>query len=104
MSWRPGPAWLFCPADRPDRWDKALERADVVIVDLEDAVAPERKAAAREAVAQGALDPERTVLRINAAGTPDHAADVALLARIDVPRVMLAKSEQPETVAALADH
>ncbi len=104
MTWRPGPAWLFCPADRPDRWGKALERADVVILDLEDAVAPQRKAAAREALAHAALDPERVVVRINAAGTPDHAADVALLAGIHCRRVMLAKTEQPEAVAALADH
>ena len=46
-----GPALLFCPADRPDRFAKALERADAVILDLEDAVAPENRAAAREAIA-----------------------------------------------------
>ncbi|MDN5745714.1 MAG: aldolase/citrate lyase family protein, partial [Nocardioidaceae bacterium] len=45
----PGPAWLFCPADRPDRYGKALAAADVVIVDLEDAVAPGAKQAARDA-------------------------------------------------------
>ena len=31
-----GPALLFCPADRPDSFAKALERADAVILDLED--------------------------------------------------------------------
>ncbi len=36
-DWFLGPAWLFCPADRPDRYVKALAIADVVIVDLEDA-------------------------------------------------------------------
>ena len=36
-----GPALLFCPADRPERYAKALERADAVILDLEDAVAPD---------------------------------------------------------------
>ena len=35
-----GPAILFCPADRPERFAKAAERADAVILDLEDAVAP----------------------------------------------------------------
>ena len=35
-----GPALLFCPADRPERYGKAAERADAVILDLEDAVAP----------------------------------------------------------------
>ena len=38
-----GPAILFCPADRPDRYAKAAERADAVILDLEDAVAPANK-------------------------------------------------------------
>ena len=53
MSWSPaGPAWLFCPGDRPERFGKAASRADVVILDLEDAVAPDRKAAAREALRQ----------------------------------------------------
>ena len=46
----PGPALLFCPADRPDRYAKAAARADAVILDLEDAVAPDAKDAARRAV------------------------------------------------------
>lgn len=50
-GWAPGPAWLFVPADRPDRFAKALKRADVAILDLEDAVAPDRKQAARDALA-----------------------------------------------------
>ena len=36
---QPGPAWLFCPADRPERFEKASAAADVVILDLEDGVA-----------------------------------------------------------------
>ncbi|ERK70880.1 hypothetical protein N136_02780, partial [Leifsonia aquatica ATCC 14665] len=50
-----GPALLFCPADRPDRYAKALERADAVILDLEDAVDPSRRPAAREALAASRL-------------------------------------------------
>ena len=46
-----GPALLFCPGDRPDRFAKAAARADAVILDLEDAVAPDRKQEARRAVA-----------------------------------------------------
>lgn len=101
MSWQPGSAWLFCPADRPERWAKAAAVADVVIIDLEDAVAPAAKAAARDAVRAGDLDPDRTVLRINAAGTADHDADLALLADLPLRRVMLAKAEDPATLAAL---
>ncbi|MBB1053663.1 CoA ester lyase, partial [Dietzia sp. B44] len=59
----PGPALLFCPADRPERYGKAAERADVVIVDLEDAVAPDARPAAREALVASDLDPERTIVR-----------------------------------------
>ena len=45
-----GPAILFCPADRPERYGKALERADAVIIDLEDAVPHTEKDAARRLV------------------------------------------------------
>jgi len=107
-DWAPGPAWLFCPADRPDRYGKALAAADVVIVDLEDAVAPAAKESAREALrglaADGMLDVERTVVRVNGAGPDsagDHALDVALTKEIGVRRVMLAKTEHASHVAAL---
>lgn len=45
-----GPGWLFCPADRPDRFEKAAAAADVVILDLEDGVAAADRPAAREAL------------------------------------------------------
>src|SRR6202045_2680382 len=64
-----GPAWLFCPADRPERFAKAAAAADVVILDLEDGVAEADKPAARTALLETPLDPERTVVRINAADT-----------------------------------
>jgi citrate lyase subunit beta/citryl-CoA lyase len=53
------PALLFCPGDRPDRFDKAAAAADTVVLDLEDAVAPEHKERARNEVvrALGRLDP-----------------------------------------------
>ncbi|MFD2420182.1 HpcH/HpaI aldolase/citrate lyase family protein [Amycolatopsis pigmentata] len=108
LDWAPGPAWLFCPADRPERYAKALTAADVVILDLEDAVAPANKAAARDAlrglVTDGAFDAERTVVRINAAGSPQHDPDVRLAAELDLPRLMLAKAEHVPSVTALAHH
>ncbi|MBM9463610.1 CoA ester lyase [Aeromicrobium sp. YIM 150415] len=104
-DWQPGPAWLFCPADRPDRYGKALSRADVVILDLEDAVAPDNKQAARDSLRRladdGALDRERTIIRINAAETPDHAPDADLVRELGIARVMLAKSERVADIAAL---
>jgi citrate lyase subunit beta/citryl-CoA lyase len=76
-----GPALLFCPADRPDRFAKALERADAVILDLEDAVAPEKRAAAREAIATADLDESRVIVRVNEVGSPDWEADLEAAAR-----------------------
>ena len=46
-----GPAVMFTPADRPERYATALERADAVILDLEDAVTPDARPTARDAVA-----------------------------------------------------
>jgi citrate lyase subunit beta / citryl-CoA lyase len=98
-DWCPGPAWLFCPADRPDRYPKALAAADVVILDLEDAVAPTGRSAARDALRRladdGLLDRDRTVVRINGADTADHAADLAATSGAGMQRLMLAKSEDP---------
>lgn len=88
-----GPALLFCPADRPDRYAKALDRADAVIIDLEDAVDPARRVEAREALAASDLDPERVIVRVNRAGTDDHAADLSALAVTQYSTVMLPKAE-----------
>ncbi|MFI5798718.1 HpcH/HpaI aldolase/citrate lyase family protein [Streptomyces sp. NPDC051677] len=98
-----GPAWLFCPADRPDRYAKAAAAADVVIIDLEDAVAPTGRRQAREQLLRAAdvLAPSATVIRINPAGTDDHHADLDALARLPFRHVMLAKAESGDQVAAL---
>ncbi|NDK31028.1 HpcH/HpaI aldolase/citrate lyase family protein [Nesterenkonia haasae] len=101
-----GPALLFCPADRPDRFGKAAERSDAVILDLEDAVAPEDKARARQSVAEylSGIDPElasRTVVRMNPVGTSDFAADARVLADFPPEHVMLAKTESAEDVQAV---
>lgn len=101
-AWAPaGPALLFCPADRPERYAKAAERADVVILDLEDAVSPANKPAARRALVENALDPARVIVRVNPAGTPDHAEDLAALAETAYRAVMLAKTEDAAAVRAL---
>jgi acyl dehydratase len=62
-----GPALLFCPGDRPERYAKAAAAADTVIVDLEDAV-PRRKPRARRprrGGGRGILDPTRTIVRVS---------------------------------------
>ena len=101
-----GPALLFCPGDRPDRYAKAVAAADAVILDLEDAVAPDAKDAARDAVVRGlaALDPGGVVVRVNAPGTRWHAADVAALAGFPDVTIMLPMAERPEDLEALAPH
>ncbi|WP_368498079.1 CoA ester lyase [Herbiconiux sp. A18JL235] len=96
---------LFVPGDRPDRFAKALASgADLVIVDLEDAVAGDRKALAREAVVEAvAAHPSSFLVRLNGAGSPEHAADLELLATVGsgLLGVALAKTESPEAIEAV---
>jgi citrate lyase subunit beta / citryl-CoA lyase len=89
----PGPALLFCPADRPDRYGKALTAADGVILDLEDGVGAGSKDAARAALAASELDPARVIVRVNATGTAEHAADLAALRQTGYRLIMLPKAE-----------
>ncbi|OZF42626.1 aldolase/citrate lyase family protein, partial [Rhodococcus sp. 14-2470-1a] len=103
MTWvPPGPAWLFCPADRPERYAKAAERADVVILDLEDAVSASDKPAARRALIATPLDPAKTVVRINAHRTSEWSADLEALEHTQYNVIMLPKCESAVQVAALA--
>ncbi|QYB03427.1 CoA ester lyase [Rhodococcus sp. USK10] len=103
MSWElPGPAWLFCPADRPERYAKAAAAADVVILDLEDGVAAGDKEAARVALIDTPLDPDRTVVRVNPVGTEDHERDLLALDGTRYTRLMLAKCESADQVLSLA--
>ena len=101
----PPRTYLFVPGHRADRFDKALDSAaDAVVLDLEDAVAPEDKPAARALVAQrlapaGALERDRLIVRINDVSTPWFAADVEMLSRAGVVTVMLPKAEHPEAVS-----
>ena len=97
-----GPAWLFCPADRPERFAKAAATADVAILDLEDGVAAEHRPAAREAMIKSRLDPQTTVVRVNPHGTADHQRDREALTRTEYGTVMLAKAETAAQVSSLA--
>lgn len=92
-------SFLFVPGDRPERVPKALaSAAHAVIVDLEDAVAPADKEAARRAIAS---DP-RVLVRINAVGTPWHDDDVAFLRDHRVAGIVLPKAEEAGTVEHVA--
>lgn len=95
-------SYLFVPGHRPERFAKAqASGADVVIIDLEDAVADADKGLAREHVRTAVKEGARICLRINAYGTPWFADDLALLAAIDVESVMLPKAENQEPFLAL---
>src|SRR3954447_16053891 len=96
-----GPALLFCPADRPERYAKALERSDGVIIDLEDAVSPADKTAARGAVIESELDPARVIVRVNPVDTDDYTADLATLSQTDYRTIMVAKSESAKRLSKI---
>ena len=105
--------FLFVPADRPERHARALAAGTGgAIVDLEDAVAPERKASAREGLAASfaALpdaDRQRLLVRINAGGTPWHDDDckavAALVAQGLIAGVVLPKAERADDLRRLAE-
>jgi citrate lyase subunit beta/citryl-CoA lyase len=98
-------SYLFVPGDRPERFGKALaSAADAVVVDLEDAVAPQAKPTARDAVAallSAGRELERIVVRINDEATPWFDADLALLRDGGAHTVMLPKAERASTVERL---
>jgi citrate lyase subunit beta/citryl-CoA lyase len=93
-----GPAYLFCPADRPDRYRKAADRADFVIIDLEDAVAPSNKVAAREALANNPIDPDNVIVRINALTSPQSLEDLDVLISLKYRRMMVPKAEDAAAI------
>lgn len=99
-----GPAILFCPADRPERYAKASDRADAVIIDLEDAVAVADKPAARRSVVDTPLDPARTIVRVNPVDTDDFAQDLAAVGQTSYTTVMLAKTETVEQLRQMAGY
>jgi len=95
---------LFVPGDRPERFAKAAASGtDAIIIDLEDAVAPAAKAAARDNLASALPEGMAVILRINAAGTPWHDEDVACVARHPALGVMLPKAEDAGVLARLVE-
>ncbi|MEU3728726.1 CoA ester lyase [Streptomyces sp. NPDC033538] len=97
--------WLYAPGDRPRVVAKALAAgADVVVVDLEDAVAPDRKDYAREATAEllGEPQPVPVHVRVNALDGPLAAADLAALARLPgLSGLRLPKVTSPEQITGV---
>jgi citrate lyase subunit beta/citryl-CoA lyase len=98
--------YLFVPGSRPDRFDKALvSGADAVILDLEDAVDPAGKQAARQAVrtwCRAGRDAARVLVRINDIQTAWFAEDIAELRDAGPVGIMLPKAESPDDVNRVA--
>jgi citrate lyase subunit beta/citryl-CoA lyase len=96
-------SFLFAPATRPERVVKALaSAADAVIVDLEDAVAPAEKVAARAMLADHLPGWRPLYLRINGCGTEWFEADLALAAAApNITGVMLPKAESAADIERL---
>jgi citrate lyase subunit beta/citryl-CoA lyase len=90
--------YLFVPANRPDRYAKAFAAgADAVIVDLEDAVSPDDKAVARQAVGDWCNAHRdmaaKVIVRINDETTQWFDEDLALASAAGISGVMLPKAE-----------
>lgn len=103
---RPRRSALFMPGSNA----RALEKgrtlpADAIIIDLEDAVAPDAKDAARaqaaEAIKAGGFGPREMVLRANAPDTEWFDADLAVAAQSGADAVAVPKISDPETLVAI---
>lgn len=110
---RPRRSALYMPGANARALEKARTLdADVLILDLEDAVAPAQKGEARRLVAEalraGGYGFREAVVRVNGAGTPWAAEDLVAVARSGAGAVLLPKVEGPGAVlaaeAALAVH
>jgi len=101
-------SWLYVPGHRAERVAKALVAgADAVVVDLEDAVPPDRKADARTAIAPAVAtvpaDGPRVWARVNGPEGPWGEADLDAVTGSGIAGVRLPRSEDPATVRRVAE-
>lgn len=97
-------SWLFVPANRPERFVKAAASdADRIIIDLEDAVAPADKIAAREILAKAELPSTKPLyVRVNSPSTEWFFADVEAAVRLKLTGILLPKAELATDVERVA--
>jgi citrate lyase subunit beta/citryl-CoA lyase len=105
MMIRPRRSVLYLPASNPKALAKARTlAADVLVFDLEDAVAPENKpearAAALAALAEGGFGRREVVVRVNAFGTDWAEADLAAIAKAGPDAILVPKVSSAEDVRA----
>ena len=89
-------SWLFVPADSEKKIARALDsEADAIIFDLEDSVAPARKAAARAILKElpARSGGPQWWVRINPLRTDDHREDLDIIGIADVHGIVLPKTE-----------
>lgn len=92
-------SYLFVPGNRPERFAKACAAgADAVIIDLEDAVPPQEKDAARAALAAWLTPAQPVLVRINSADSAWFADDLALCRLPGVAAIILPKAETVDDV------
>jgi citrate lyase beta subunit len=104
---RPRRSALYMPASKARALEKARSLpADVLLLDLEDAVAPAEKEAARAqvvaAVREGGYAPREVVVRVNALSTPWGAEDLAAVATAGADAVLIPKVGDPADLDAAA--
>jgi citrate lyase subunit beta/citryl-CoA lyase len=96
-------SWLLVNGAQYDRFTPAARsRADIVVLDIEDAVAPQGKAAARENVVRWLADGHSDWVRVNGFGTQFWADDLDMLSGTSVGGVMLAMVESVDHVTETA--
>ncbi len=110
---RPRRSLIFVPGDKPQMFPKALKTgADIVCIDLEDAVAPGDKDDARERTVAlfaehgpGEADGPERLVRINSLHTPDGLKDITAFvdARVPPPAIMIAKVKSRGEIVLLDD-
>lgn len=104
MNHRPRRSVLYMPGSKSRALDKAATLpADALILDLEDAVSPAEKSAARdlvcEAVKSRPFGPREVIVRINGAQTEWGGADLAAAADARPDAILLPKVESPDDIA-----
>ncbi|MCX7320726.1 MAG: CoA ester lyase [Hyphomicrobiales bacterium] len=105
---RPRRSHLFMPGSNPRALEKArMVAADGIILDLEDAVAPDSKGSARDAIAktlgEGGFGKREMLVRINALDSPWWIDDVAMAAKAKPDGILVPKISSVEDLNAVAD-
>ena len=96
-------SWLLVNGAQFDRFGPAAHsRADIVVLDIEDAVAPKDKAAARDNVTRWLADGNSDWVRVNGFGTQWWADDLELLSNTSVGGIMLAMVESVDHITETA--